>query len=258
MGSAIIMGLIKHGVYDASDIIATHHDVDKIRLIQNTLAVKAIVSNSEAVKLSKIVFICVKPQDVGTVLEEIKDALNQNNIIISLVAAVPIQMLRLLMDNCGDIYNVHPSSLIITGSPGISYIVCEKNSNNPNLEHVKFIFEAFGGSLVVPERMLNKYAVFAGCSPAFFALFANKWKSLAEVNGIDSGHANEIIANIFRGIAHGLTHRNMTLDEIINDIATPGGITESGLEILNSEALESLYSEVVNRCLRKFQEIIWT
>ena len=46
------------------------------------------------VKHSRIVFICVKPQYVKVVLEEVKDLLTDEHVIVSIAAGVPIATLK--------------------------------------------------------------------------------------------------------------------------------------------------------------------
>ncbi len=48
----------------------------------------------QVVKHSQIVFICVKPQYVRSVLEEIRDLLTDEHVIVSIAAGVPIASLK--------------------------------------------------------------------------------------------------------------------------------------------------------------------
>ena len=48
----------------------------------------------QVVKTSRIVFICVKPQYVRVVLEEVRDLLTDEHVIVSIAAGVPIAALK--------------------------------------------------------------------------------------------------------------------------------------------------------------------
>ena len=59
-------------------------------------------SIAQVVKNSRIVFICVKPQYVKVVLEEVRELLTDDHVIVSIAAGVPIAALKVLrMQYCG-------------------------------------------------------------------------------------------------------------------------------------------------------------
>ena len=51
---------------------------------------------AQVVKNSRIVFICVKPQYVKVVLEEVRELLTNDHVIVSIAAGVPIAALKVL------------------------------------------------------------------------------------------------------------------------------------------------------------------
>jgi len=53
-------------------------------------------SAAQVVKNSRIVFICVKPQYVKVVLEEVRELLTDDHVIVSIAAGVPIAALKVL------------------------------------------------------------------------------------------------------------------------------------------------------------------
>ena len=50
----------------------------------------------QVVRNSRIVFICVKPQYVKVVLEEVRDLLTDEHVLVSIAAGVPISALKVL------------------------------------------------------------------------------------------------------------------------------------------------------------------
>lgn len=262
MASAIIATFIKNKVYTPAQIITTHHRTDKVHKLNNTLGVKVIASNVKAVKNADIIFLCVRPQQMLGIAEEIQPYLKRNQIVISIAIGVPIIWLRKKLCNSGPIFHVHPASLVMASSPGISYIIYEKDVNPEILSKIETIFSVLGKVINIDETMVGNYAILSGCAPAFFAEIARVWRNLAIQQGISSQYADLIIAQIFKGLAYGLEEEKLTLEILIDKIATPNGLTKSGLAIMNEivkdddkSKTELFLKSVIEGCMSKIKII---
>ena len=86
IGGAIVKSLLKSG-YNGK-IIATRRKIEKIKELA-ALGAAVTRDNKKATKQSDIVFLCVKPNDVGKVLKEIKKEIKEK-LVISTAATVPL------------------------------------------------------------------------------------------------------------------------------------------------------------------------
>ena len=87
MGTAIIKGIANSPFAEKTEIYA--FDVDKEKL--NSLSefgVKACENISETVSACKYVFLAVKPQMFGEVLDEVKPYVTKNTVLISIAAGI--------------------------------------------------------------------------------------------------------------------------------------------------------------------------
>ena len=57
-----------------------------------------VVSNKELAASSDIVFVCVRPSDLKTVLEEIRDSINADAMLVSLNGSVSFESIRKVID----------------------------------------------------------------------------------------------------------------------------------------------------------------
>ena len=74
-------------------IIASDKNENNLEKIKKQFNIKTTTDNKEAVKNSDIVFICVKPQDIDEILNEIKDAV-KNQLIVSIAAGIKLKHLE--------------------------------------------------------------------------------------------------------------------------------------------------------------------
>ena len=69
----------------ASSIISSDTKKSRLNLIKKKTGIKTTSNNKEVVKKASIIFIAVKPQIIGSILDEIKDT---NKLIISIAAGI--------------------------------------------------------------------------------------------------------------------------------------------------------------------------
>ena len=95
IGGALIGGMLKGGVTDPDHLIATDSSRQQAEDITSKYSIKVTTGeNSEAVKQSDVVILAVKPTTLPHVLEEIRDALRPDQILISVAAAFPISLIE--------------------------------------------------------------------------------------------------------------------------------------------------------------------
>ena len=82
----------------AKQIIATNKNEGTLKKIKKQFNVQIDKDNKDAVRNSDIVFLCVKPQDIDTVLNEIKNAV-KNQLIVSIAAGIKTKHIESILKN---------------------------------------------------------------------------------------------------------------------------------------------------------------
>ena len=81
----------------AKSIIASDHKEENLRNIKSKFKnIRTTTNNKEAVRNSDIVFICVKPQDIDVVLNEIKGEI-KNQMVVSIAAGIKINHIESIL-----------------------------------------------------------------------------------------------------------------------------------------------------------------
>ncbi len=254
MGEALIREFVNGDKKLEKYITATHHDKNSLNKL-NDLNVKATTSNIQAIQESKIIVICVRPQQVLSLIHEIKSYLNKDHVLISLAIGVPIDWLRRECKGIKSIFHVHPPSTIMALFHGISFIAAEKDVVEEDLKLVSDLFSLVGKIDFISENEIDMYAVFAGCSPAFYLKFLKEWEKSAIEGGIEKTKAREIIKIMFASLNNGVVNNGFDYDYIIDKIATPKGVTSAGLSQLTDNMLFGIYKKVIEASKNKIYNI---
>src|SRR5215831_19094713 len=91
IGAALIGGILKGGVATRDHLIATVRTSERAEELPAKYAITVTAGgNREAAQAADLIILAVKPVTLPHVLEEIRELLREDQILISLAAAVPI------------------------------------------------------------------------------------------------------------------------------------------------------------------------
>ncbi|HMW90134.1 MAG TPA: NAD(P)-binding domain-containing protein, partial [Candidatus Obscuribacter sp.] len=83
LGEALISGLLKNGALKAEDVCGTVGRENSISRVREKLPIAVSLDNKEAVKGKDLILLAVKPQNMAKVLLEIKDVIEDHQLLIS-------------------------------------------------------------------------------------------------------------------------------------------------------------------------------
>jgi hypothetical protein len=94
MGGILIEAFVKQRLVSPQNIFATVQHAGPERKNGSKLPVSLTNNNRAAVKKADVVFLCVKPQTVGQVVDEIRGELTDKKLLISIAASVPAEYIE--------------------------------------------------------------------------------------------------------------------------------------------------------------------
>ncbi len=126
MGSAMISGVVKSKLIDRDKIFVSNKSEKKLNDLKEEWGVHTTTDNKKACENSDVVILAVKPHIIPTVLDEIKDAINKEAIVISVAAGVNISDIEKILGKDHKILRVMPNTPCLVGE-GMSAICPNEN-----------------------------------------------------------------------------------------------------------------------------------
>ena len=248
MGSMLAKGfLTRAGIDPSSLMIASRRKETFERVLQLCPSVQTGTS-ADVAHFSDIIFVCVKPSDIHSVLCDITKDIRPKTHIVSIAACVKIQeLISVIPEN---VSKVIPSLTSVVGE-GIS-LVCHHTS--VSIENQRFL-ENLLGSLstvkTIAESAFEIAADLTSCAPGLIAAIFNQYIEAAVRTGeVSRLEAEEMLITTLSGTAKLLLSEKMTFSETIHRVATKGGITEEGIRVLDSK-LPVVFDEMLSATLAK-------
>ena len=253
LGSALIEGILSREVLAPASICA----YDPEESVCTSLAVKGISvlkSESDVVASSKIVIIAVRPSDVRTVMETIRDSVTFNNVLVSVAAGVTMSSIKKFLGKECKLVRAIPNVACEYGK-GVTAISYEMPITYQELETVKDLFESVGILRVVEEKSLNDYIAASGSASAYFYYMVKAIADGAVAQGIDSETAATIAARVLIGAAKTLETSKKSVDELLASVATPKGTTAEALNVMEKSGFSQIMADAMLACTKRANDM---
>ena len=251
MAGAIIKGLVKSGFAQADNILATKSNPANIEEKSKELGIKIILDNKELTKNSDIIFISTKPNQVLGVLDEIKPFVTSEKLIVSVAAGVSINKLQSNLPEGAKLIRVMPNTPALVGE-GMSGIIGGKGVNINDIEYINSLLANIGKCVVVDsEDQLDIVTAISGSGPAFFYKVINEIARAGEKLGMDYDKALLLSIQTAIGSAKMALNRDISMEQLISNVATKGGCTAVGVDCMNENNSEKLFYDVIKNTTEK-------
>lgn len=205
--------------------------------------------NVKFVKNADVIILAVRPAQLESVLTEIAPYLTEDKVLISIAACKKTELIRSIVGPNVQIARAMPN-VGLSFQKSMTFLCFDSKNTNTNFNSASMIFSILGEIEIIPEEMMNAGTIFSGSMPAIMAkLFGSCGKPprvylnngcletitvirniLTEItleNGFSNGE--EIINQVYDGLYQITTTGGKSFEEVIHDVATPGGCTQAML-----------------------------
>ncbi|MBN2418183.1 MAG: pyrroline-5-carboxylate reductase [Deltaproteobacteria bacterium] len=254
MATALIKGIIESGLYSPDMINAYDNDPEKLKSIYEKYHVKGRLSNSDLVKSSNIVILAVKPQVMNNVLEEIKDNITKNHIVISIAAGIRIDTIQSILGKDVPVIRVMPNTPALIQN-GVSAVAAGEKVNTGQMDIATQILEAVGIVFTVDESMMDAVTAVSGSGPGFVFKIMECFVDATMKQGFDRDTAIKIVKQTFSGASMLAQSSDFSLAELRKMVTSPGGTTEAGLKYLDANRLGDLIDGTIDTAKKRSIEL---
>jgi pyrroline-5-carboxylate reductase len=257
MGGILIEAFVKRGLVSPQNIFATVQHVGAVRKNGTKLPVALTSDNRAAVKKADVVLLCVKPQTVGKVVDEIRPVLNAKKLLISVAASVPTAYIERRLRGKVPVIRSMPNTPSMVGE-GITALSPGKFASPKDIETAQSLFGAVGRTVVVDEKNMDAVTGLSASGPAFIYIIL---ESLAE-GGVKAGLSRELATMLAAQTALGAAKVALETGHhpaLLKDtVTTPAGCTIDGILELEEGGLRVTLIKAVVKAAQRAKELLVT
>lgn len=251
MGKAMVEGIMKAKLVKGEQMIVSNAHPEKLQDLSNLY--DFYISDNESVACNAdILFLAVKPYMYKEVIDEIRDVVKEDVIIVDIAAGIELK----------DIYEMFNKPLkAVKAMPNTPALVSEAMSalafgdlmEESDREEITEIFESFGKCCEVKESLMNAVTAVSGSSPAYVFMFVEAMGDGAVLQGMPRKDAYMFAAQSVLGAAKMVLETGKHPGELKDMVCSPGGTTIEAVAKLEECGLRNAVLQGMKACADKNQ-----
>ena len=249
MGYAMLKGAISS--ISPENVGVTDRSFDKAESIAQETGVRHFESNADCVKNCKYVVFSIKPQVYENVVDEIRKFVDDSKIIISLAPNVSIEMLNGMFGKNVRVVRLMPNTPALVGEGMTGYCYDDALFNEEEKTFLADLFNSFGKSVKVSEKIMSAVVCASGSSPAYVFMFIEALADSVVKYGMSRDDAYTFVAQTVLGSAKMVLESGEHPGVLKDRVCSPGGTTIRAVEKLEECGLRNALFKATEACYNK-------
>lgn len=255
MGEAIIKALLAKKIFRPSEVGIHEPDLSRLKKIRKKFKIQSFDSNTALVRHSQIILLAVKPQQMTAVLTEIGPHISPKHLVLSIAAGLDTAYFSRHLPAHTRLIRIMPNMGMMIGE-GASALYATPAASPQNRALAMKIFSAGGHAVFVNrEELLDTVTAISGSGPAFVFLFMQAFLEAGVALNLPQELGKELVTQTWVGAAKIAMSSPEPFSALIAQVASKGGTTEAGLDVLEQKGFRQMILETVTRAAQRAKEL---
>lgn len=254
MATAMIGGMLKKKLVLPNEICGSAKTRETLERCRREYGIRTMEDNVSVAAASDILFLAVKPVFFPEVIAEIKEAVKEETVIVSIAAGKTMAYIEEMFDKKIKLVRCMPNTPALV-SEGCTAVVQGELVSDGEMEEVKKLLASFGTVSEVPERMMDVVVGVSGSSPAYVFMFIEAMADAAVCAGMPRKQAYQMAAQSVLGSAKMVLETGMHPGELKDMVCSPGGTTIEAVKVLEEMGLRATVMDAVDACIEKSRNL---
>jgi pyrroline-5-carboxylate reductase len=252
MGETLVSGLIRSGRTPA-DLIVTGRTPDKVNALAGRYGVR-VMPNPDAADIADTLVLCVKPQDMTGLLDEIRDHVAPGNAVISLAAGITTELLESRLPEGTSVIRVMPNTpaLVDQGMAGISP---GRHCTDDHLAEAEALLSSCGKVVRLAEKHLDAVTAISGSGPAYIFYVVEAMIEAGVVLGLPRPTATELVVQTLFGAATMMRETGQHPTVLREQVTSPGGTTAAALRQLDDHKVRAAFITAMEAAAQRSHDL---
>ena len=249
MGESMVAGLLRKELVERNGISASHPRQNRRKELKEKYGISVFESNADAAKAvldeaNSAVMLCVKPQRLSNVLNDLNSVLSHDQLVVSIVAGATIDSLSTALGT-KRIVRAMPNTPSQIGA-GITAWTCTDAVGDTERAHVKELLAALGKELFVEtENMIDMATSLSATGPTYIFMVMEALTDAGVHLGFSRDMARELVQETMLGSIRFAMESHQHPAELRNMVTSPGGTSAEAIYQMEKGTLRTVLSKAV-------------
>jgi len=254
MAEAMIAGLLRSEAVAPDRIIASHPRSDRRSELISSYGIRTVEDNASAVEHADVVVLAIKPQMLVRVGREIRAAMTDGKLVISIIAGATTRALANVLGH-SQIVRSMPNTPAQLGR-GMTVWYATPEVTDIQREQARVLLSTLGVQLEVDdEKLVAMATAVSGTGPTYVFLVMEALIDAAVHLGFPRHMAHDLVVETLEGSTLFAKSSGMHPAQLRNMVTSPGGTSAAALHELESGRLRTVLSEAVWAAFRRTEEL---
>ena len=250
MAESIVHGVLAGKLANPGDISVGEPVAERRSFLKGEFGIWPVSDNIEAAAGSDLVVLAVKPQDLGSVLAQLKGNLGESQAALSIVAGARMSTLSEGLGH-GSVVRVMPNTPAQVGC-GMTLWTCSPGVSDSQREMTRAVLSSVGEEICVSdEKYMDMATALSASGPAYVFLFIEALIDAGVYVGMPRDMARTLALQTVLGSTKLVIETGRHPAELKDMVVSPGGTTAEALRVLEQEAVPGAIVSAVDAAFRK-------
>jgi len=244
MAEAMIRGLLKRDILLPQQILAADPWQERLDYLQEKYGVRVTGDNRQAAEEGQIVVLSIKPQTVPYVLPEIRGHLRRQDLLLSIIAGMPI---KTLADGTAHaaVVRAMPNTPAQIGQ-GITGWTATAEVSEKHRNQARAVLSSLGEEIYMEhEEYLDMTTALSGSGPGYVFMIMEAMIDAGVHLGFPRRVAEQLVFQTIRGSVEYALQSGKHVAELRNQVTSSGGTTAAALYHMEKGRLRTVISRGV-------------
>jgi pyrroline-5-carboxylate reductase len=245
MGEALVSGLIRSGGRSVDQIMVTCRREERAAELSDRYGVSVSLDNAEAARWAGVLVLTAKPQDMETLLGQIRAEVTTDDLVISFAAGLRTSFAERHLAADVPVVRVM-SNVPVMVDEAMSVVSAGSHAEDKHLAVAEELLGYVGRVLRLPESQLDAVTATSGSGPAYFFLLAEAMIEACILLGLSRDVATELIIQTMLGSAKMLRDTGKHPVELREMVTSPGGTTIAAIRHLEEAGVRAAFLNAID------------
>ena len=252
MGSTLLSGLIRAG-RPATDLVITGRNAERVEELASRYGVRQ-ASNGDAALGAATLVLVVKPQDMDSLIAEIRQHVRPGTLVVSLAAGITTTFLEQRLPPGTAVVRVMANTPAMVDE-GMAAISPGQHCDEVHLGEAEELLRSCGKVLRVPEKHLDAVTAISGSGPAYIFYVVEAMIEAGVLLGMPRATSTELVVQTLYGAATMLKETGQHPTVLREQVSSPGGTTMAALRQLDDHKVRAAFVTAMEAAAQRSQQL---
>ncbi len=254
MAGSILTQMLAKGFVQPEEVMVCDFFEKRREELKKSYGVGVTDDNLLVVKDADILLLGTKPQDYREVIEQIRQELNQQTLVLTIAVGMTIHWIEECFAKPIKLVRVMPNTAARVGE-AVSGFCANANVTPEEKERAREVLSTFGEAVEVKEKDMEIVAAIGASAPAFVYMMIEALADGAVAEGLKRDLAYRFASQMVLGSGKMFKESDLHPGTLKDMVCSPAGTTIEGVSVLEERGFRSALMQAIRACVDKSREL---